>query len=255
MKNSIEQKRKFLIGSSDSAVQGKFAKIVEAHIPRSVVFSANDGFNVLQKLENDIPHVLIVDLHLGKKSAEEVVEAVLKKDQEIPSIVILGELPEVDQFADEVAVGRVQFISPTSSDSQVHAALARALNWFSKGDGLEYSVKFLTGGQTLIRKGEKADFVYILKSGQMEAVVYEGTLEIVLGKISPQEFVGEMAYVNGEPRSADVIARTDCELIEIPIGHLDKLLFQKPAWAKALMKTLTKRIELFNKQRLLEEKE
>jgi CRP-like cAMP-binding protein len=55
-----------------------------------------------------------------------------------------------------------------------------------------------------------------------------------------------MAYINGEPRSANVKATKDCELVEIPIHLLDHVLFMKPAWAKALMKTLSRRIKNAN---------
>ncbi|MCB0415661.1 MAG: Crp/Fnr family transcriptional regulator, partial [Bdellovibrionales bacterium] len=56
----------------------------------------------------------------------------------------------------------------------------------------------------------------------------------------------EMAYINGEPRSADVVALSDCELIEFGVDRLDSLLFKKPSWSKALMKTLSKRLKRAN---------
>lgn len=65
-----------------------------------------------------------------------------------------------------------------------------------------------------------------------------------LGKIKAGEFVGEMAHINKEPRSATVTAVTDCELIEIPFGSLDPILFSKPSWSKALFVTLSKRLKL-----------
>jgi CRP/FNR family cyclic AMP-dependent transcriptional regulator len=43
-----------------------------------------------------------------------------------------------------------------------------------------------------------------------------------------------------------VKALSDCELIEIPIGTLDTVLFSKPAWARALMMTLSKRLKRSN---------
>ncbi|MBL7688606.1 MAG: Crp/Fnr family transcriptional regulator, partial [Bdellovibrionaceae bacterium] len=60
------------------------------------------------------------------------------------------------------------------------------------------------------------------------------------------EFVGEMAHINQEPRSASVKALEDCELIEIPNGSLDLVLFSKPAWAQALMRTLSRRLKRIN---------
>jgi CRP/FNR family cyclic AMP-dependent transcriptional regulator len=250
LKDPLELRRKFLIGSPDAAVLARLSLMIETHVTKSMIFTAEDGINVLQKIENDPPHVLLIDAKIPKKSGLDVVESILKKDVELPAIIILSEIPDSEHFVDEVAIGRVQFISPSETETNVHAAVVRALNWIGKGNDLEFSLKFLAAGDVLIRKGDKADAVYILRSGNMEALVHEGALEVVLGQIGPQEFVGEMAYITGEARSADVVAKTDCELVEIPIGHLDRLLFQKPAWAKALMKTLTKRIKLSNQQSL-----
>jgi hypothetical protein len=60
---------------------------------------------------------------------------------------------------------------------------------------------------------------------------------------------GEMAYINGEPRAANVIAEGPSELIEIPFERLDHVLFQKPMWSKALMRTLSKRLKNANNYR------
>ena len=68
-----------------------------------------------------------------------------------------------------------------------------------------------------------------------------------VGTVLPGEFVGEMAHITGEPRSADVEAVEETDLVEIPLGTLDNLLFSKPTWSKALMKTLARRLRDANK--------
>jgi CRP/FNR family cyclic AMP-dependent transcriptional regulator len=88
-----------------------------------------------------------------------------------------------------------------------------------------------------------------LVKGQLRVVKrIEGGEPILLGMVQPGEFVGEMSYINGENRSADVISDLSAELIEIPFDRLDRVLFQKPAWSKALMRTLSKRLKAANKQ-------
>ena len=61
------------------------------------------------------------------------------------------------------------------------------------------------------------------------------------------EFAGEMAYINNEPRSAFIEATSDAQLIEVPIELVDKILYKRPAWSKALMQTLSKRLKTANK--------
>ena len=252
MSVSPDAKVKFLIGSSHADIQTRLSALLEKNISNAVIFFAEDGINVLQKIENDPPHVLLIEADLSKKSGVDVVESIIRRGAELPAIVILSTLPDDQHFINEIAVGRVQILALSDSDERTQEAIARALNWVGKGGDVEFTKKFLSSGDVLIRKGDKADFVYILQQGTMEALVHHGALEVVLGQIGPHEFVGEMAFVTGDVRSADVVAKTSCELIEIPIGHLDRLLFKKPAWAKALMKTLAKRIKNINDARTQE---
>lgn len=51
---------------------------------------------------------------------------------------------------------------------------------------------------------------------------------------------------------ATVQAIGDCELIEIPMGTLDMVLFSKPAWSKALVATLSRRLKRSNQTRVQE---
>ncbi|MGZ3771541.1 MAG: Crp/Fnr family transcriptional regulator, partial [Bdellovibrio sp.] len=70
---------------------------------------------------------------------------------------------------------------------------------------------------------------------------------VMLGEIMPGEFVGEMGHFNHEPRSATVEAITEVELIAIPSGSLESVVFARPSWAKALVKTLSLRLRRANK--------
>jgi CRP/FNR family cyclic AMP-dependent transcriptional regulator len=249
-------KRKFLIASADADDQQALADWVGDHVDRASCFFAADGHMALQKIENDPPHVLIIREDLPKSAGHEVVRTLLIQDQKPLSVILLGEIPESEEFAEVAALGQLQFLAPDVAKEKIGACLVRALNFLSRGDHVDFSLRFLTAGDYLMRRGEKAETVYILKRGSMKAVVNESATEanqivlheVVLGQISEKEFVGEMAYINGDVRSADVVAQTDCELIEIPILHLDRLLFQKPAWAMALMKTLSKRMKVANQR-------
>lgn len=242
-------KRKFLIASADKERRELVADVVSAHIDLATVLFAEDGLNALQKVDNDPPHVLLLDPQLPRLSGEAAVESILQKRKDSPSIVFISSIPEAERFVEAVASGRVQFVDPEALAEQLPRALARAMNWLSLGDGVEFALRFAAPGDVLVREGESADYVYILRRGRMKACLkYDvpGEEEILLGYVEPQEFIGEMAYVSGERRSATVVAVADCELIEIPINHLDHLLFQKPVWSRALMKTLSKRVKAGN---------
>ena len=87
----------------------------------------------------------------------------------------------------------------------------------------------------------------ILKSGQLQAFNTIDEQKVILGNVEIGEFVGEMAYINNEPRSAYIEALSDAQLIEVPIELVDKILFTRPAWSKSLMQTLSRRLKNANR--------
>jgi CRP-like cAMP-binding protein len=56
------------------------------------------------------------------------------------------------------------------------------------------------------------------------------------------DFFGEMALIDGEPRSATVVAVNDLFLMVIPRAKFLKLLEAEPKIAVAIMATLTRRL-------------
>ncbi len=244
--DSNNHKRKFLI-AADASQQKYYKELLSQSLGKALVFVADDGQNALHKIENDAPDVLFIDECLPKISGTDVVRQIFDSDAADMAIVILSELPDHQDFVEQVAVGQIQYFSCHATPADFSSALTRALKWVSGGDQLNFNLRRLKAGEVLLRQGEGADFVYILKRGHMQALAHTDGSDIILGEIEQQEFVGEMAYVTGEPRSADVVATTDCELIEIPIGHLSHLLFDKPTWSRALMRTLAKRLKTANK--------
>lgn len=67
----------------------------------------------------------------------------------------------------------------------------------------------LAAGHEFMRQGQSGLESAIIINGQVE-VRQDGEVVAVLG---PGELVGELAVVEGVPRSADVVSRTDVELL------------------------------------------
>ena len=106
--------------------------------------------------------------------------------------------------------------------------------------------KKLEKDELLIREGENSHTMYWLQDGQLVVIKRRGTEEVVLGHIFAGELVGEMSFLDNEPRSASVKAITDCELIEIPREAFDKVFSTQPPWFQGLVKTLTDRLRKAN---------
>lgn len=245
-----DEKRLFVIASGYPDRAEYFSEMVREHISNSQIFTAEDGVSALFKMENTPPHVLITDLDLPKISGIELAEKVFMHTKlSDTSIIIVSPIPDQEHFVDQVVTGQVQFLSDIQNRPVMASCLTRALNRLVDSKGFAYRLKFLAPEEELFHEGDKANSVYIVKRGELKAFKGEQSNPKVLGSIFVGEFVGEMAHINGEPRSATVRALTDCELIEIPMGTLDMVLFSKPAWSKALVATLSKRLKRSNEIR------
>ena len=108
------------------------------------------------------------------------------------------------------------------------------------------TVQSLKPNQILIREGENSSSLYWVQSGQLVVVKQKSGDEIILGHIFSGELVGEISFLDNEPRSATVKALTDTELIEIPRETFDKIFREQPKWLEILVKTLAERLRKAN---------
>lgn len=104
----------------------------------------------------------------------------------------------------------------------------------------------LIENQTLLKEGERSDSMFWVQSGQLVVTKRKGAEEIVLGHIYSGELVGEISFLDGEPRSATVKAVAETELIEIPQEAIEALYKSQPKWLEILVKTLAERLRKAN---------
>jgi CRP/FNR family cyclic AMP-dependent transcriptional regulator len=240
-------KKVFLVAGADEKQVKGLSDTLRATYEGCTIYSALDGSEALIKMRNVTPHVLITDIELPKFSGSELIRTVMK---EFPGtgVLVISEIPDQEVFVDEVVRGRLQFVARPVDDKKIFLdSVNRALGRASSQKDPEFRMRFLSPGEILFRQGDKADSAFLVKKGKLRAFRKLAMGSQTLGEILAGEFVGEMAHINGEPRSADVEALDNSELIEIPLGTLDVLLFSKPAWSKALMKTLSRRLKAANK--------
>ena len=79
-------------------------------------------------------------------------------------------------------------------------------------------------------------------SPQEAAEVLGITDDGIVAMIHSGELVGEMSFIDQQPRSATVRAVTDCKLFQIPLKTVEEVLKTQPAWFEAFIKTLAGRI-------------
>lgn len=100
-------------------------------------------------------------------------------------------------------------------------------------------------GETITRQGAVAHWLYVLTDGDVEVrAKVEGVSRTVAVIRSPGYF-GEMGLMTGEPRAADVVAKSDVECFRLEKQALEAVLLERPEIAHAISETIARRrIEL-----------
>ena len=94
-------------------------------------------------------------------------------------------------------------------------------------------------GEYVFEEGDEAVFAYVLTEGVIEIVAIIKGEEQVLGKVEKGTVFGEMAIIDGFPRSASARAEVDCKVQEV--GHKEFLNYisKKPDAAFMIMTRLS----------------
>jgi CRP-like cAMP-binding protein len=104
-------------------------------------------------------------------------------------------------------------------------------------------------GITLFRKGDPGNALILVVSGQVKiSVLSADGREAVLNVIHPGEVLGEIALLDGRPRTADAIALTDCELMTIDRREFTPFLRDNPDVALKLIEVLCERLRHTSEQ-------
>lgn len=237
-------KKIFLLATEDESRKSHIERSINTRFQDVLIFHAFDRTECMQKLKNVTPHVFITDFRLPKAPPGQMVDFIVTDDEyKLLPIIIMSPLPEKEGYLDEIVTGKVQFLEHPENEEDVFYALTRALGFNTKSASTDFVVKALKAGEILMKQGDVAKAVYIVKKGTLKAYQERDGEPVVLGEIQTGEFVGEMAFFNGEPRNATVMSVTECELVEIPLGTFEKVLFQRPAWSKKVLETMSKRLK------------
>ena len=95
---------------------------------------------------------------------------------------------------------------------------------------------YLKAGDVLFRKGSSADDAYLIMHG-----VIEISGSNLVATLERSEIFGESGLV-GNPRMADAVARTDCQLMAFSVDELRNSIRTQPDIAEALIEAMIRRL-------------
>ena len=95
----------------------------------------------------------------------------------------------------------------------------------------------LVKDEVLFNRGDMGDALYLIRSGWVKVVIEDSDGdEVTLNHCGPNEVIGEMSIIDGEPRSAGIAAiSSDVELLKLKRETFIDAVMEQPQLALDLM--------------------
>jgi len=101
----------------------------------------------------------------------------------------------------------------------------------------------------IILAEEEGDALSIIEEGQVKVCISsEEGREVILSLLGPGAVFGELALLDGKPRSANVIATDDTSLVMLRRSDFQQLIYKTPQIAMALLAELARRLRRTDRQ-------
>jgi len=101
-------------------------------------------------------------------------------------------------------------------------------------------------GEKVLRELEKSTALYILVEGEVNVVLETEEIEFVIDELRAGQFFGEMALLDGKPRSADVVCMSDCRMLKLSGKDYYEILELNPSILRSLVLELCDRLRKAN---------
>ena len=100
----------------------------------------------------------------------------------------------------------------------------------------------IEAGHALFLEGDEGRMMYVLATGTAEVVVNNRVVE----NLQHGSIVGEISIVMPGPRSASVVAKTNCEFVAVDEKRFQFLVQQTPFFATQVMRVMAERLRNLN---------
>jgi CRP/FNR family transcriptional regulator, cyclic AMP receptor protein len=102
---------------------------------------------------------------------------------------------------------------------------------------------------TLVHQDDEAGPVVVLLDGRAKIAVNEGGREAIFGVAGPGELIGELAAIEGSPRSTTVTTLESVDALVIPRSDFLGVLNRRPRIAPAILRVVARRLRYADAQR------
>jgi CRP-like cAMP-binding protein len=96
-------------------------------------------------------------------------------------------------------------------------------------------------GETVIRAGDKGSSMFVVNGGRVQVQVTENGRARNVAVLKEGDFFGEMALFTREPRTANVVAVEETEVLEIGYEAMKRLFDTNPDLVESLSRIIAER--------------
>lgn len=141
-----------------------------------------------------------------------------------------------EPFGVEDRLAGVELFSELTPDERI--ALARQCNF-----------QQFSSGQTIVDKDDTERDVLLIVKGKVDVTRFSiSGKEIAFDEIPQGKYFGEFSAIDGEPRSASVIATADCTLAHVSPARFRRIMEEHPGIAWKVLVQLTHVIRVSNER-------
>jgi small-conductance mechanosensitive channel/CRP-like cAMP-binding protein len=147
----------------------------------------------------------------------------LHLERKPPMLAVSGPQKEIVE-----RLSAVDIFAPLSAEENEKLAAAASRHVFAPGE-------------LVIRAGDQGSSMFVVHSGRVQVQVSDGGRPRPVAVLSEGAFFGEMALFTGEPRTANVVALEETEVLEIGHAAMKHLFETNPDLAESISWTIAER--------------
>jgi len=142
-----------------------------------------------------------------------------------------------------IKLGRREGAKPPMKNQPMPPALKGLPKALAERLWAEATLMSATDGRTVVALGARSTSVYVVLEGRVQVTLFSlGGREVILRDLGEGEMFGELAAIDGHPRSASIVALSDCQLASIPAEAFRAAVAETPEGAMWLAKRLTAQV-------------
>ena len=140
----------------------------------------------------------------------------------------IGTGPDGDGGAIVERLAAVDIFAPLSTEETAMLAQAATSHVFAPGE-------------TVIRAGDPGSSMFVVHNGRVSVQVSENGRPRTVATLSEGAFFGEMALFTGEPRTANIVALEETEVLEIGHAAMKRVFDTNPDLVESLSHIIAER--------------